>query len=58
MSSIPQSVRPPVPDPDGEPKSAEAMADEGDREGPELNDETRADEIETERDPDFARNGE
>lgn len=52
------SVRPPVPDPQQEPKPAQEMADEGDREGPVLTDGTRPDEVEAEEDPQFARNGE
>lgn len=52
------TVTPPVPDSELKPKTAGEMADEGDREGPVTKDGTRPDEIETERDPQFARNGE
>lgn len=58
MSTILDSVKPPVPDPDLQPKSADEMADEGDREGPVLTDGTMADETQAETDPQFARNGE
>lgn len=58
MSTILESVRPPVPDPDIDPKTADEMADEGDREGPVLQDGSRPDEAQEERDPQFARNGE
>lgn len=62
MSTILDTVRPPVPDPEMDPKTADEIADEGDREGPVLQDGTRPDaeesEVETERDPQFARNGE
>ncbi len=58
MSTILDSVRPPVPDPDLQPKSAAEMADEGDREGPVLTDGAKADETQAEIDPQFARNGE
>ena len=51
-------TRVPVPDPDLTSKTADEMADEGDREGPVTTDGSRPDEIETERDPQFARNGE
>jgi len=57
------NVTSPVPDPKLAPKTAEEMADEGDREGPVLPDGSHADEIDNERagteaDPQFARNGE
>lgn len=57
MSSNPDTAHPPVPDPDLDPKTAAEMADEGDREGAVLQDGTRPDD-ETERDPQFAKNGE
>ena len=56
--SVMSNVHPPVPDPDLKPKPAEEMADEGDREGPVLENGSRPDEVEIERDPQFARNGE
>jgi hypothetical protein len=58
MSFTLNAVTPPVPDPRVAPKTAEEMADEGDREGPVLEDGSRPDEVETEQDPQFARNGE
>ena len=58
MSNPTETVTPPVPDPDATPKTADEMADEGDREGPVLKDGTRPEEDETEKDPQFAKNGE
>lgn len=58
MSIASYTVAPPVPDPTQPPKTADEMADEGDREGPVLTDGTRPDEDGTENDPQFARNGE
>lgn len=52
------SAHPPVPDPELKPKPAAQMAAEGEREGPVEADHTQPDEIATERDPQFARNGE
>ena len=52
------AVTPPVPDPSQPPKPADAMIAEGDREGPVITDGTRPDEVEIERDPQFAQNGE
>lgn len=58
MSFILNTVTPPVPDPKVKPKTADEMADEGDREGPVLTDGTRPDEDEVERDPQSANHGE
>lgn len=51
-------VQAPVPDPELKPKPSQEMADEGEREGRVEADHTQPDEVETERDPQFARNGE
>ncbi len=51
-------VTPPVPDPKMKPKPADEMAQEGDREGEVLTERTQPNEVEVERDPQFARNGE
>jgi hypothetical protein len=52
------AVDPPVPDPKLKPKRSEEMAAEGEREEPVQKGHTKPSEIRTERDPQFARNGE
>lgn len=56
--SVMADVAPPVPDPELKPKPSEKMAEEGEREGPVEADHTQPAQVETERDPQFARNGE
>lgn len=52
------TVIPPIPDPGRKPKPSQEMAAEGEQEEPVQQDHTQPSEIATERDPQFARNGE